>query len=56
MKWTVVLAIVGIITLEVIALIKGVNGTALSLAIGGIAGLGGYQVKKIKDKIKGGKK
>ena len=35
-----------ILILEVIALLKGVDGVALSVAVGGLAGLGGYTVKK----------
>jgi len=39
-------AIVAILVLEVTALIMGVNGTALSLAVAAIAGLGGYTIGK----------
>lgn len=51
-KVTVLTAIIGIIILESIALSQGINGTGLSLSIAGIAGLGGYEVRKV---IKGGK-
>ena len=55
MKWTPIAAIVAILTLEAIALAKGVNGALMGIAIAAIAGLGGYEIKKIKDKITGGK-
>lgn len=55
MKWTAIVAIVAIAALEIVALCKGVDGVALSAAIGSIAGLGGYQIKAIIDKRKGGK-
>lgn len=55
MKWTPIAAIVGIVILETIALMKGINGIAFSGACVLIAGLGGYQAKILKDKIVGGK-
>jgi len=50
MKWTPLVAIICIVTLETIALLHGINGTAMSLSFAAIAGLGGYQVKAIKDR------
>jgi len=35
-----------IVGLEVLALIKGIDGVALSIGIGALAGLGGYTVKR----------
>jgi len=55
MKWTPVVAMVCIAGLEVFAMSKGVNGATFGLVIAALAGLGGYQVKAIKDKMKGGK-
>ncbi|GAH18885.1 unnamed protein product [marine sediment metagenome] len=42
----VLAAIWGIIILEAYALSQGINGTGLSLAIGAIAGLGGFKIKE----------
>jgi len=55
MKWTPIVAIVAILILESIALIKGVNGAIMGIVIAALAGLGGYEAKVLKDKIKGGK-
>lgn len=55
MKWAPIVAMICITTLEVLALIKGVNGAILGLAIAALAGLGGYELKAIIDKRKGGK-
>lgn len=55
MIWTPIVAILAILILETIALLKGVDGALMGIAIAALAGLGGYQVKRLKDKIKGGK-
>lgn len=55
MKWAPIVAIICITTLEAIALIQDVNGAILGLAIAALAGLGGYELKAIIDKRKGGK-
>ena len=55
MKWTPIIAIICIAGLEALALVKGINGALMGIAIAALAGLGGYQVKVLKDKIKGGK-
>ena len=55
MKWTPIVAIIGIVILEGIALLKGVNGTVFSIAVAALAGLGGYEIKVLRDKAKGGK-
>ncbi|MCK4722493.1 MAG: hypothetical protein KAT75_04275 [Dehalococcoidia bacterium] len=55
MKWTPIVAIVCIAALEVVALLKGINGAVLGIVIAALAGLGGYEVKVLRDKVKGGK-
>lgn len=55
MKWTPIVAIIAIAFLESLALYKGINGVMLSLSVGSITGLGGYGIKVLKDRIKGGK-
>lgn len=45
-------AIVAIVALEMVALCKGINGVLLGGAITIIAGLGGYQVHNLRDKLK----
>lgn len=52
---TVIIAIEGIIMLELIALSIGINGVALTTAIACIAGLGGYEMGNIIKVFKGGK-
>ena len=49
-KFTPILCACFIVVLEVIALIKGVNGITLSLAIGGLTGIGGYTIRGIVGK------
>ena len=55
MKWTPIVALICITILEAIALVKGVNGAIFGLAITALAGLGGYELKILRDKTKGGK-
>lgn len=50
MKWTPIVAIICITCLECVALAYGVNGVLLSLGIAAIAGLGGYEVHKLRAK------
>lgn len=45
----VVVAMICITALEMVAMVQGFNGLLLTLAIGAVAGLGGYEVKNIKD-------
>ena len=47
-------AITGIVVLEGIALLCGVNGMLYTLAIVAISGLGGYEIRDIFLKMKGG--
>ncbi|MBA7572609.1 hypothetical protein ES708_14392 [subsurface metagenome] len=47
MNWTTITAIIALAALEIVALLKGVNGAYLAIVITAIAGLGGYQVGKV---------
>jgi len=44
-KYTAILGIICIFTLEIIALVKGIDGKGLALAIGCICGIVGYLFK-----------
>lgn len=55
MKVTVIIAILCITALEVVALTQGIDGAIFGVAIAAIAGLGGYEIKAVIDKAKGGK-
>lgn len=55
MKWTPIVVVICLTILEAIALIKGVNGAIFGLVVTALAGLGGYELKVLKDKAKGGK-
>ena len=55
MKWTPIVAIVCIAALEVIALLQGINGAVFGIVIAALAGLGGYEIKVLQEKRKGGK-
>jgi len=55
MKWTPIIAMVCIAGLEALAIMKGVNGATFGLVIAALAGLGGYEAKILRDKMKGGK-
>lgn len=55
MKWTPVVAIIGICVLETVALLNNVNGATLGLAFAAVGGLGGYEVKAFMMKRKGEK-
>lgn len=44
-KFTPILCACFIVFLEAFALYKGVNGITLSLAIGGLTGIGGYTIR-----------
>lgn len=45
-------AIVSILILDIFALSLGYNGTGLMLAIASIAGIAGYEVKNVIERIK----
>jgi len=55
MKWTPIVAMICIAGLQALALIKGVNGAIFGVAIAALAGLGGYELKVWREKVKGGK-
>ena len=55
MKWTPIAAMICITVLEVVALCKGVDGAVFGFVVAALAGLGGYEIKVLKDKRKGGK-
>lgn len=55
MKWTPIVAIICIAGLETLALVKGINGAVLSIVVATLAGLGGYELKVLVEKRKGGK-
>ena len=54
MKWTPIVAMICITLLEAIALINGIDGALLGLAFAALAGLGGYELKALIAKKKGG--
>ena len=54
MKWTPIVAMVCIVTLEIVALLQGINGAIFGIVIAALAGLGGYEVKVLREKRKGG--
>ena len=54
MKWTPVTAIVCITGLVAFALYKGIDGAIFMSALAIIGGLGGYEIKVLMDKKKGG--
>ncbi len=55
MKWTPIVAMVCIAGLEALAMVKGINGAVFGIVVAALAGLGGYELKVLKDKMKGGK-
>ena len=52
---TVIVAITGIVVLDSIALMNGINGTLFTLAMISIAGLAGYEIQDVLKYIKGDK-
>jgi hypothetical protein len=52
---TIIGAIAGIVILDSIALMNGINGTMFTLSMIAIAGLGGYEIKDILEIFRGGK-
>ncbi len=55
MIWTPIVAMICIASLEVLALVKGIDGALFGIVVAALAGLGGYEVKVLREKIKGGK-
>ena len=54
MKWTPIVAIACITIIEIVALLKGINGVLFSLVIAAISGLGGYQIRALVNHKRGG--
>jgi len=54
-KWTPIVAIICIAGLLALAMAKDINGALLATGFALIGGLGGYEIKVLKDKAKGGK-
>ncbi|MBA7714629.1 hypothetical protein ES703_123658 [subsurface metagenome] len=52
MKWTPIVAIICIAGLEALAVLKGINGATFGLVVAALAGLGGYELKVLRDKKK----
>lgn len=52
---TPIVAIICIAGLLVLALAKGIDGTLLASGLAILGGLGGYEIKVLRDKAKGGK-
>lgn len=50
-----VIAMLCITGLEIVALANGIDGAVFGLVIAALAGLGGYEIKALKDRKKGGK-
>lgn len=55
MKWTPIVAMFCISGLMALALVQEVDGALFGLVVAALAGLGGYEIKVLKDKRKGGK-
>lgn len=49
---TVIIAMLCITTLEVVALLMGVNGALFGIGIAAISGLGGYEIHKLRSRPK----
>ncbi|GAI63359.1 unnamed protein product [marine sediment metagenome] len=45
-------AMLCIVILEVMAVLNHIDGAVLSLAVAAVAGLGGYEIKVLRDKVK----
>ena len=52
MNWTTITAIVCICILTTIAMCKGFDGVAYASSVAVIGGLGGYSIKRLKDRSK----
>lgn len=55
MIWTPIVAMICIAGLEALALVKGVDGAVFGFVVAALAGLGGYEIKVLRDKKRGGK-
>ncbi len=52
MKWTPIVAMISIVILEAIALLQGIDGAVFGIVIAALAGLGGYEIKILRNKQK----
>jgi len=54
MKQTIIIcaAILGVVVLEAIALMKGIDGALFMASLALVGGLGGYELKDMQNKIK----
>ena len=55
MKWTPVIAMLCITTLEIVAITQDIDGAVLGIVVAALAGLGGYELKSYREKRKEGK-
>lgn len=55
MKWIPIIAMLCIAGLESLAMVKGINGALFGIVIAALAGLGGYEIKVVRDIRKEGK-
>lgn len=46
-SFTAIIAILAITAIEVVALCNGINGQSMSIALSGIAGLGGFALGRV---------
>jgi len=49
---TPIIAIVAVVAVEIVAMHHGLDGTILAGALTIIGGLGGYEIKKVVDRLK----
>lgn len=52
MIWTPIVAMIRIAGLEVLALLQGINGALLASGFALIGGLGGYEIKVLRERRK----
>lgn len=56
MKLIPIVAMVCIAGLEALAMFRGIDGALFGIVIAALAGLGGYEIKVIREKRRGGEK
>lgn len=52
MIWTPIVAMICIAGLEALAIMRDIDGAVLGIVIAAIAGLGGYEIKVLREKRK----
>ena len=55
MKWTPIIGIICITALLTVALVKGIDGALMASGFAIIGGLGGYEIKILRDRSRRGK-